>query len=138
MAEHVRRGIAYQIRAMRDQVGWSQGKFAGELKKPQSVVSRLEDPGYGKVTVQTLLEVAKAFDVALQIRFVNYSLFLRDNQDRTATALRVTSFNDDIILSTGGVPAVSAAGSGGGKLWLKLGKYTDAESVDNTAVPAWV
>ena len=98
MSEHVRRGIAYQIRALRDQLGWSQGGFARELGKPQSVVSRLEDPKYGKVTVQTLLEVAGAFDVALQVRFVGYSQFLRDNQDRTSVAMVVPSFTVDAAL----------------------------------------
>ena len=101
MSEHVRRGIAYQIRALRDQLGWSQGAFACELGKPQSVVSRLEDPKYGKVTVQTLLEVASAFDVALQVRFVSYSQFLRDNQDRTSVAMLVPSFADDAALDRG-------------------------------------
>lgn len=95
VAEHARRGIAYQIRALRDQKGWNQGKLSNLLGKPQSVVSRLEDPSYGKVSVQTLLEVASVFDLALQIKFVSYSTFLQQTRDLTAAAMQVASFTDD-------------------------------------------
>jgi transcriptional regulator with XRE-family HTH domain len=97
VGEHVRRGIAAQIRAMRDQRGWNQGKLSKELGKPQSVVSRLEDPSYGKVTVQTLLEVAATFDVALQIRFVPFSSFLQQTRDVSTRSMQVVSFGDDVF-----------------------------------------
>jgi transcriptional regulator with XRE-family HTH domain len=100
VGEHVRRGIAAQIRAMRDQRGWNQGKLSKELGKPQSVVSRLEDPSYGKVTVQTLLEVAATFDVALQIRFVPFSSFLQQTRDVSTRSMQVVSFSDDFSAST--------------------------------------
>jgi transcriptional regulator with XRE-family HTH domain len=99
LAEHIRRGIAYQIRALRDQREWKQGRFAKLLGKPQSVVSRLEDPSYGKLTVQTLLEVANVFDVALQIRFVSYSSFLQNTRDVSTASMEVPSFDDDSAVS---------------------------------------
>jgi hypothetical protein len=95
LAEHVRRGIAYQIRALRDQRVWSQGKFAKLLAKPQSVVCRLEDPSYGKLTVQTLLEIASVFDVALRVRFVPYSSFLQQTRDVSVASMKVPSFDDE-------------------------------------------
>lgn len=95
VAEHVRRGIAYQIRALRNQRGWNQGQFAKQLGKPQSVVSRLEDPSYGKVTVQTLLEVASVYDVALQIRFVPYSTFLQQSRNVSTEAMQALSFVEE-------------------------------------------
>jgi transcriptional regulator with XRE-family HTH domain len=99
LAEHVRRGIAYQIRALRDQRGWNQGKFSGLLGKPQSVVCRLEDPSYGKFTVQTLLEIANVYDVALEVRFVSYSLFLQHTRDVSAISMYVPEFRDDSGMS---------------------------------------
>jgi hypothetical protein len=96
VAEHVRRGLAYQIRALRDQREWNQGKLSQIMGKPQSVVCRLEDPNYGKVTVQTLLDVASAFDVALQLRFVSFSGLVQQTRDLTQHALEVPSFGDDI------------------------------------------
>jgi transcriptional regulator with XRE-family HTH domain len=96
IAEHVRRGIAYQIRALREQRGWNQAMFSKELDKPQSVVSRLEDPSYGKVTIQTLLEVADVCDVALQVRFVPYSCFLKNSRDVSSESMKVPSFNAEL------------------------------------------
>jgi transcriptional regulator with XRE-family HTH domain len=104
LAEHVRQGIAYQIRALRNQRGWSQGKFAKLLGKPQSVVCRLEDPDYGKVTVQTLLEVANVYDVALEVRFVSYSSFLRRTRDISPTAMYVPAFKDDFAAQPAKAP----------------------------------
>ena len=106
VGEHVRRGIAAQIRAMRDQRGWNQGKLSKELGKPQSVVSRLEDPSYGKVTVQTLLEVAATFDVALQIRFVPFSSFLQQTRDVSTRSMQVVSFGNDVFGARQGAPEI--------------------------------
>ena len=92
VGEHVRRGIAYQIRALREQRDWSKGKLAKALRKPQSTVTRLEDPNYGRVTVQTLLQVADAYDVALQVRFVPFSSFLRATRDLSTASMQVPSF----------------------------------------------
>lgn len=94
VAEHVRTGIAYQIRALRTQRGWSQKKLAEEMGKPQSVVSRLEDPDYGKVSVKTVLDGAAAFDVALLVQYVSFPEFLRRTRDVSPEALRVDSFDE--------------------------------------------
>jgi transcriptional regulator with XRE-family HTH domain len=69
---HVKGGIAYQIQALREKSGLNQKDFGNQIGKPQSVVSRLESTEYGSVSVETLLDVAKALDVALQVRFSNY------------------------------------------------------------------
>lgn len=93
VAEHVRTGIAYQIRALRDQRGWTQKKLSEVLNRPQSVVCRLEDPDYGKLSVQTLLNIASAFDVALLIKFVTFSDFLLRTRDVSPGALVAESFD---------------------------------------------
>lgn len=92
--ENVRTGIAYQIRALREQRGWSQKKLAEVLGKPQSVVSRIEDPDYGKLSVQTLLEIAEALDIALLIRYVAFPDFIAQMRAVTPEALRADSFNE--------------------------------------------
>jgi transcriptional regulator with XRE-family HTH domain len=92
VSEHVRTGIAYQVRALRGQRGWSQKKLSEEMGKPQSVVSRLEDPDYGKLSVQTLLEVASAFDVALVVRYVSFPNFIRQTRDVSPESMWADSF----------------------------------------------
>lgn len=71
----VRSGISYQIKALRSKDNLSQKSFGQAIGVPQSVVSRLENPEYGKVTVQTLLDIAIARNVALVVRFVDYPTF---------------------------------------------------------------
>src|SRR5262245_13462252 len=95
VADHVRGGIASQIRGLRDDRGWTQGELSRLLGKPQSVVSRLEDTSYGKVTIQTLLGVAAAFDVALQVRFISYSSFLQQTRDLSISFMKVAPFDKD-------------------------------------------
>jgi transcriptional regulator with XRE-family HTH domain len=98
VAENVRTGIAYQIRALRQQRGPMSQKDLGRLTgKPQCVVSRLEDPDYGRFTLQTLLDVAAAFDVALLVQFVSHDEFLRRTRDVSPEALEVPSFASSLL-----------------------------------------
>lgn len=114
VAENVRMGIALQIRAMREQrSGMSQAELGKLLGKPQSVVSRLENPDYGKATVQTLQEVADAFDVALLIKFVTYPEFLRQTEDVSPEGLRVESYSDEQMAEASLAEAINQGNSGG-------------------------
>ena len=63
--------IAHQIRALREKSGLNQKQFGDEIGKPQSVVSRLEDTEYGGITVNTLLDIAKARNVGLKVEFTD-------------------------------------------------------------------
>jgi hypothetical protein len=62
----------------------------------QSVVSRLENPDYGKVTVQTLLQVAIALDIALLVRFCSYPDFLAAIADVSPEAFAVENIYETI------------------------------------------
>ncbi len=84
--------IAQQIRALRNQRGWSQAELGERLGKPQGNVARLEDIEIARYTLTTLLELAAAFDVALCARFVSYSDFLEITSDLSPDALAVPSF----------------------------------------------
>lgn len=69
---HLNKTLAYQIRAIRDRLGWSQEKMAQEVGMNQNAISRLESPEYGKLTLTTLKRLAAAFDVGLVVRFVPF------------------------------------------------------------------
>jgi transcriptional regulator with XRE-family HTH domain len=76
LQSRVRGYIAYQMQALREKFDLTQERFAEVTGKKQSTISRLEDTEYGKVSVQTLLDVACATGVALVVKFVSYPEFL--------------------------------------------------------------
>lgn len=93
----VEQGVAWQIRANRKARGWSQQDFAHRLGTQQSAVSRLEDPTYGRHTLETLVNVADVFDCALSVRLVSYSVLAAESIDLTPEAMVVKSFSDEIL-----------------------------------------
>jgi transcriptional regulator with XRE-family HTH domain len=93
---HLSQGLAFQIRALRRSRGLTQGQLAKGLELGgQSAVARLEDPSYGRMSLQTLLKVGEFFDVALVTKFVPYSRFLREVEDVSEEALTVESFEEE-------------------------------------------
>lgn len=133
--ENVRTGIAYQIRALREARGWSQKKLAEVLGKPQSVLSRIEDPDYGKLSLQTLLEVAAAFDVALLVQFADFPEFIQRMANVSPEALDKQSFGksqfvtiegNNFIFNVSGAPAVHGA------VVLSSGSIIHTETISST------
>jgi transcriptional regulator with XRE-family HTH domain len=77
VASHVDKGIAYQIRALRDRQELSQEQLAEMVGMNQNAISRLESPKRGRPTITTLKRLAEAFDVALVVHFVPFSQHLK-------------------------------------------------------------
>lgn len=94
VAEGVKTWIARQVRALREQRDWSQSDLSNKTNKPQSAISRIEDPDYGKMSLQTLFDLAKAFDVALIVKFIDYPTFLRETDDQKTGSMHVESFDE--------------------------------------------
>lgn len=94
--EKVRTSIAAQIKAIREQQKLKQPEFAERLHKSQSWVSRLEDPNQAPPTIPSLLQVAEAFDVDLEVRFGRFSELLERLDRMTADSLEVPSFNEEL------------------------------------------
>lgn len=106
---HVRTGLAYQIRALREARDWSQEELGKRLGTSQSVVARLENPDYGKFSLTTLLKLASTFDVALDVRFTSFGELIEATSDLSPEALDAPSFDNDKGL---GVYVISAGGRG--------------------------
>jgi transcriptional regulator with XRE-family HTH domain len=98
MMEQVRSYIAFQIRALREQRSWNQSDLAREAGKTQSVISRLEDPDYEKLGLQSCLEIAVAYDVPLLVQFVEWDDWLARMSNMSPSALRKRSFDANRVL----------------------------------------
>jgi len=73
---HAKDSIAFQVRMMRKARQWDQKELAERAfgdPKLQSMVSRYENPDYGSYSLNTLLQLASAFDVALVVHFAPFS-----------------------------------------------------------------
>lgn len=104
----IRQGVAMQIQLLRKRERWSQKKLGELTDKKQNAIARLEDPSYGKFTITTLLELAKAFDVALSVRFVPFSELEKQSHDLTPDSLSVPSFIDEVPRAKNLVPPSEA------------------------------
>lgn len=97
MESNVKMSVATQIRALRGDK--SQAEFGRMLNQTQSVVSRFEDPDYGKWTLQTLLGVVTSLDLALVVKIVDYPTFLRSTSDYDRESLAPESYKPEQIIS---------------------------------------
>jgi transcriptional regulator with XRE-family HTH domain len=92
--EHVRSTLAYQLRYLRRKRGLSQKQLAVILARSESVVSRLENATHGKLSVQTLLDIARKLDIALIVRFASFPEFLLSYSDVSPEALAVDNYTE--------------------------------------------
>lgn len=127
VGEHVKTSLPFQIRTLREQRGLSQRDLGERTGMRQNAISRLEKPDYGSLSVNTLLRLASAFDVALLIKFVPFRKLLDEFSDLSIEALEVNSFDDELP-ELENVAAITANTSfvrptaffyGGGEIWTK-------------------
>jgi transcriptional regulator with XRE-family HTH domain len=71
--------VASQIRAIREQRGWTQNQLAEESGMKQSRISAMENVNYSSWSIRTLRRLAKAFDVALNVEFKTFGERLVDD-----------------------------------------------------------
>ena len=96
--ENVYTSICFQMRALREQRELSQLEFGRQIEPPmaQERISILEDPNAKtKPAINSLLRVANAAGVALDIRFIPLAKLLDRAVHTDMGELRVNSFEED-------------------------------------------
>lgn len=95
VAEHVKTSVPLQIHHIREECDLTQAELAEKAKTTQTVISRLEDPNYGNLTLNSLLKIASALDIALLVKFVPFSRLLAEFDDLSPRAFSVQSFDNE-------------------------------------------
>jgi len=89
--------IAAQIKALRDQRGWTQKELAEFSGMKQERVSALEDVNYGAWTAKTLKKLAQAFDLTLKISFEQFSDCIMDMDAISTESLKRVSREENLL-----------------------------------------
>src|SRR4030042_2488923 len=95
--EHINVGITFQIYGIRQRQKLTQKGLAellGDTKK-QPLISSWENPNYGRYTLNTLKDLAKAFDVGLLVRFVPFSKMIDWTINLTGEVIAPASFTEE-------------------------------------------
>jgi transcriptional regulator with XRE-family HTH domain len=96
VSSHIDIGIPFQVRALREQRGWTQKELAQSAEMKQERISAIENPNYkNQFSLKTLKRLASAFDVGLIVRFVPISELVEWEIKLSPEALKVLSFKED-------------------------------------------
>lgn len=101
LAASIEEGVAWQIRANRERRELTQAALGERIGTTQTGIARLENPEYGKHSLQTLLDLAHAFDCALSVRFVPFSQLALDSEDLGPEALYVIPYEEETRIHGG-------------------------------------
>jgi transcriptional regulator with XRE-family HTH domain len=89
--------IATQIKVLREQREMTQETLADKTGMKQPRIPLLEDANYSNWTINTLKRFAKAFDVALSVKFDSFSNVIFDFECMSRESLQRPSFADDPV-----------------------------------------
>jgi transcriptional regulator with XRE-family HTH domain len=87
--------IATQIRVLREQRGMTQSALARNAEMLQPRLSVMESADYSNWSVSTLKRLARAFDLALSVKFEAFSEVVMDFEEMSRESLSRPSFQDD-------------------------------------------
>lgn len=95
VASQLKRGMPFQISAMRKKLDWSQEDLAKASGVTQGVISRAENPNYGNLTFNTVLHIAAGFDVAFVGWFVPFSKLTEWYENLSEESVQVATFEEE-------------------------------------------
>jgi transcriptional regulator with XRE-family HTH domain len=92
--------IASQIKILREQQKMTQAKLAEKTGMMQPRLSVLEDANYSNWSINTLKRIARAFDLALTVRFDAFSDVILDFESLSRESMERSSFKEDALFQS--------------------------------------
>jgi len=92
--------IATQIKVLREQREMTQSALAKKAEMLQPRLSVLENSDYSSWSISTLKRLARAFDLALSVKFEAFSEVVLDFEEMTKETLSRPSFKNDPVFRT--------------------------------------
>ena len=97
VAAQIRIGLPFQTRALRkSRANMTQAALAKAAGMSQPRISEIESPGERSLNIETLLRLASAFDVGLEIRFVPFGELVDRSESFDPETFTVPTFEDEI------------------------------------------
>jgi transcriptional regulator with XRE-family HTH domain len=89
--------LANQIKVLREQRGLTQARLAEAAGMKQTRISILEDSSNTSLNVSTLLRLAKALDVGLEVKFFPFSKVAEQIASFSLQSLNVPSYTQEAL-----------------------------------------
>lgn len=87
--------IPSQIKALRLREVWTQEELGAKAEMRQARISAMEKPGEVAFTLETLIRLASAFRVGLQVRFIPHSELVEWDDSYSQEDFTVTPIEED-------------------------------------------
>jgi transcriptional regulator with XRE-family HTH domain len=87
--------IATQIKVIREQRGWTQGKLADEAEMKQPRIAVMEDVDYSSWSISTLWRLAQAFHLRLKVSFEEFGSLPQEIGDFDRQSLERLPLEED-------------------------------------------
>jgi transcriptional regulator with XRE-family HTH domain len=94
IAANVGLQIASQLHALRTSREKSQDKVADEIGMNQATISQMEKPEYRKYNIGSLIRFAQYYKVALDVRFVAITDYVKKIGEQTSESLAPPPFGE--------------------------------------------
>ena len=113
VADQMRARLAQLIRSLREQPdrNWTQAELGERAGKPQNVISRFEDPNYGKMSLQSLFDLAAAFDLPVWIDMPEWNEWLALISDVPGRETHRSGFDLAALVEQARIKTSAAAGT---------------------------
>lgn len=96
VASQIAIGLPFQVRALRVSKGWTQEQLAERAGMSQPRIAEIEKPGKRRFNLETLLRIASAHDVGLEVRFAPFGQIIAHDESFDPDSFTVPTFEEEL------------------------------------------